>query len=254
MRRPVFVIGASAVALLAIAALVVWPLPSKAAEQCGPEPGQTADAKVILKNNAYSPQTVTLTAVGQSVCWEHQDGQTPHSITSDAPPGASDHFDFPQDGNRNPTCVPGGNAEDCFQQGEQPWKLVLNSAGTYKYHCKVHPSMTGTIVVAGGGPVATSTTKAPGATSTTRAGSTATTVGTLAQETTTTVEEVTTSSSSSSSTSSTIDFTTQTTAQESATGASDDDDDEASGVLKAVGVVLLLAVIAGLIPAWRRLT
>ena len=254
MRRPVSVIGASAVALLAIAALVVWPVPSKAAEHCGPDPGHGADAKVVLKDTAYTPQTVTLTAAGQSVCWEHQDGQTPHSITSDAPPGASDYFDFPQDGNGNPTCVPGGNAADCFQQGDQPWKLLLNSGGTFKYHCKIHPSMTGTIIVqGGGGPSGTTATTKAAATSTTKPGSPSTTVGTLTQETTTTTVEEVTTSSSSSSTSSTIDFTTQTTVQ-SATGASDDDDDEASGLLKAVGVVLLLAVIAGLIPAWRRLT
>jgi plastocyanin len=254
MRRPLSVIGASAVALLAIAALVMWPVPSKAAEHCGPDPGHTADAKVILQGTAFTPQTVTLTQAGQSVCWEHLDGQTPHSITSDAAPGATDYFDFPQDGNHNPTCNAGGNADDCFQQGDQPWKLILNTGGTYKYHCKIHPSMTGTIIVQGGAPGTTATTKA-NATSTTKAGGTATTVGTLTQETTTTVEEVTTSSSSSSSsTSSTIDFTTQTTSSESAAASDDDDDDEASGVLKAVGVVLLLAVIAGLIPAWRRLT
>ena len=153
MRRPLSVIGASAVALFAIAALVLWPVPSKAAEQCGPEPGQTADAKVILKNTAYSPQIVTLTAAGQSVCWEHQDGQVPHSITSDAAPGASDHFDFP-----GAQCSQRREPDDCFQQGEQPWKLVLNTGGTYKYHCKIHPSMTGTIVVAGGSPGPTATT------------------------------------------------------------------------------------------------
>ena len=254
MRRPLSVIGASAVALLAIAALVVWPVPSKAVEHCGPNPGHDADAKVILKDTAYTPQVVTLTQAGQSVCWEHQDGQTPHSITSDAPPGATDHFDFPRDGAGNATCAPGGNADDCFQQGDQPWKLLLNSGGTFKYHCKIHPSMTGTIVVAGGGgtPATTVTTKAPAASTTTRASATATTVGTLSQETTTTtIEEVTTSSSSS--TSSTIDLTTSTTSSESALDT-DDDDDEASGVLKTVGVVLLLAVVAGLIPAWRRLT
>lgn len=247
MRRPFHVFGASAAALLAIAALAAWPVPSKAAEHCGPDPGHTADAKVILKDTAYSPAAVTFTAAGQSVCWEHQDGQIAHSITSDAAPGSPDYFDFP-----GAQCTTAGGP-DCFQQGDQPWKLILNSPGTFNYHCKIHPTMKGVITVQGGGtPAVTSTTRPPAAaTSTTRPGSTATTVGTLTPETSTTLAETTTSSSSSTTSSSIA--TTSTTS--SAIGVEDDDDDdEASGVLKAVGVVLLLAVIAGLIPAWRRLT
>jgi plastocyanin len=240
--------------VLALGALAFWSSPSKALEHCGPDTGHQADAKVILKDTSYQPATVTLTAAGQSVCWEHQDGQTPHSITSDSPPGASDHFDFPQDGNRNPTCTPSGDANDCFQQGDQPWKLLLNSPGTFPYHCKIHPNMKGTIVVqgGGGGPATTRAT-----TATTQKSNSTTTVGSLSQDTTTTVaEESTTSTSetSSSTTSTSINFTTQTTVPGQSALSQNDDDDEPSGVLKAVGVVLLLASIAGLIPAWRRLT
>ena len=252
MRRQKSVFAATAAALLAIVALVMWPVPSKAAERCGPDPGHTADARVILQNTSYSPQTVTLTVAGQSVCWEHLDGQIPHSITSDKQPGAPDYFDFP-----GAQCTPTSPPADCFQQGDQPWKLILNSPGEYPYHCKIHPTMTGKIVVAGSGGT-TATTKPPAATSTTKpaaSGATTTTVGSITQDTsTTTIAPEESSTTSSSTTSSTLDLTTQTTSSDSALGDDDDDDDEPSRVLKTVGVVLLLAVIAALIPAWRRLT
>jgi plastocyanin len=251
MRRPLSVVGASLAALFAIAALVAWPIPSKAAVTCGPEPGQTADAKVILQGRQFQPQAVTLSAAGQTICWEHQDPGIGHTITSDAAPGEPDYFRFPKDA---PPCDSESDL-DCFNYGEVPWKLQLNSGGTYPYHCELHPStMKGVITVQGGGGPTVTTRPPAAATTTTRApttGTTGTTVGTLTQETTTTsVEETTTSSSS---TTSTIDFTT-TTSEIAQSSSGDDDDDEASGLLKTVGAVLLAAVIAALIPAWRRLT
>lgn len=248
MRRALCAVGAGVL----VAATVFWAAPSsKAAEICGPEPGHTADAKVILKDRAFQPANVTLSRAGMSICWEHQDPNIGHTITSDAAPGQPDHFRFPLD---SPPCDNEADA-DCFNFGDQPWKLVPNTPGTYPYHCELHPDMKGVITVQG----SAATTAPPGATTTrpptaTTARPTGTTVGTLSTSTSTTSgglldESATTSSSSSSSSS-----TTSTTRESAIQVEDDDDDDEPSGVLKAVGVVLLLAVIAGLIPAWRQLT
>jgi len=78
-----------------------------------------------MKNFAFDPSTLTV-KTGSVVTWVNQDA-TPHTIVSDTgslvpfssaplPPGASYNFTF-------------------------------TMPGTYTYHCSIHPSMTGTIVV-----------------------------------------------------------------------------------------------------------
>ncbi len=221
--------------------------PSRAAEHCGPGDGQQADARVVLQGTQFVPKDVSLSQPGMSVCWEHQDGSVGHSITFDPP---SSPVDYP-----GPACYPGGPADDCFQQGDQAFKIVFSTGGTYPYHCKIHSGMTGTVTVAGAtGTRATTSTTVRRRSSTTRAsGGPSTTVGTLAQVTTTTSDSVnSTTSSSSSTTSSTVNLTT-TTRPETALGDKGDGDNP-SGVLEAIGVILLAAVIAALIPSWRRLT
>jgi plastocyanin len=251
MRGRRWTVGA-ALAALAMALLVMRPSGAAETQTCaGSSSTQTADAKVILKNTAYNPATVTMGGPG-TVCWEHQDGEIGHSITSDATPGATDYFDS------NPYCT-GANDPNCFQQSDSAaFKIDFTTAGTYKYHCRVHPDMRGTIVVQGTVPIVTTTTQAGASTtSTTRGSTTNTTVGTLSSTTTTaaTGDTTTTTAVEESTTTSTLDLTTQTTAPGTALGPKDSsDDNKPSGVLEAVGIVLLAAVIAALIPAWRRLT
>ena len=80
---------------------------------------------ITMKNFAFDPSTLTV-KTGSVVTWVNQDA-TPHTIVSDTgslvpfssaplPPGASYNFTF-------------------------------TMPGTYTYHCSIHPSMTGTIVV-----------------------------------------------------------------------------------------------------------
>jgi len=81
--------------------------------------------KIEIKNFAFDPSTLTVKS-GTAVMWTNQDG-APHAIVSDIgspvayssgsiPPGSFYGFGFTQQ-------------------------------GTYTYHCSIHPSMKGTIIV-----------------------------------------------------------------------------------------------------------
>jgi plastocyanin len=236
MRRPFQVLAAMAAAGLAAAAGVVALAPDSGAQS--PSPPDAA-ATVVLQNRQFNPSTVTLDRAGLVVRWTHRDGSIGHSITFDPPSTPSDS---------HPSCT-GESDPNCFQEGEVDHFVLFETPGTFKYHCKVHAGMTGVVTVAGTAPTRATTTTTRGATPTTAAG-TGTTIGTLAT-TSTTVEETTTSSSST--TSSSIDFSTATTTP-TTVEVEEDEDDQASGLLLAIGVLLLAAVVAALIPAWRRLT
>jgi plastocyanin len=77
--------------------------------------GATATVTVTIKNFAFSPQPVTA-KVGDVVAWSNQDS-APHTATMD-----------------NGSC-----ATDTIAAGSTAM-LVFTAAGTYTYHCAVHPS------------------------------------------------------------------------------------------------------------------
>ena len=73
---------------------------------------------------AFSPATVNVT-VGQSVTWANGDS-APHSVVLD-----------------------GGECQtEQFGEGKSG-TLMFNVAGSYPFHCGVHPTMVGTVEVAG---------------------------------------------------------------------------------------------------------
>ena len=80
---------------------------------------------MILRNNAYQPASVTV-QTGQTVEWVWQDGAIPHNID-----GASDLSDFDSG-----SLVTSGT-----------WRHRFKKAGTYSYHCDLHPFMQGTVIV-----------------------------------------------------------------------------------------------------------
>lgn len=98
------------------------PIPSQT--QSNPTSGTSTMAKnaVTIQNMAFSPATLTV-KVGDKVTWTNQDS-VGHSATAD-----DNSFD---------TSV--------IAQG-QSGSTTFNKAGTYTYHCSVHPSMHGTIIV-----------------------------------------------------------------------------------------------------------
>jgi plastocyanin len=77
---------------------------------------------VNIQNFAFAPPEVTA-AVGETIGWTNADS-TPHTATTDD--GACDT----------------GNIAQNATAG-----LAFDAAGTYAYHCKIHPNMTGTITI-----------------------------------------------------------------------------------------------------------
>lgn len=85
-----------------------------------PQSDQAATNQIMIKNFTFSPQTVTIKS-GTTVTWTNQDSVA-HTVISDS--FASNNL----------------NPGDTFQ-------FTFNTPGTYNYHCSIHPSMTGTVIV-----------------------------------------------------------------------------------------------------------
>jgi plastocyanin len=84
--------------------------------------GGAGGAQVVMKNTAFDPATVTIKA-GESVTWTNEDPMN-HTVTAD-----NGEFDS-------------GN----LGQGAT-FSFTFDKAGTYPYHCSIHPTMKGTVVV-----------------------------------------------------------------------------------------------------------
>jgi plastocyanin len=84
-------------------------------------PGNTS----TIKNFAFDPSALTVKA-GTAVTWTNLDG-APHTIVSD-------------------TGSPAPFSSDTLQTGAS-YAFTFTQAGTYTYHCSIHPSMKGTIFV-----------------------------------------------------------------------------------------------------------
>src|SRR5215210_8604443 len=87
---------------------------------------------VNIKDFAFNPPNITV-APGTTVTWVNND-QAPHTVTATDPAGAFD----------SGTLQPG-----------QSFSVTFTQPGTtYAYYCVIHPSMTGTVTVTGGGAAA----------------------------------------------------------------------------------------------------
>lgn len=78
---------------------------------------------VKISGFAFSPSEIKIKS-GESVTWINEDN-APHAIVSNS-----------------------GNelASDSFSKGKS-YIHTFNSAGTYEYHCSIHPSMKGKVIV-----------------------------------------------------------------------------------------------------------
>ena len=83
--------------------------------------------QVTIQNFAFSPQTLTV-APGTMVVWTNKDSVS-HTVTSDT--GA-----WPDSGD-----LPTGKT----------FSLTITKPGTYTYHCAIHPTMSGTLIVSNHG-------------------------------------------------------------------------------------------------------
>jgi plastocyanin len=94
-------------------------------------PGHTPTVSIAVYE--YKPATITV-AANDVVQWNWDGPDVNHSVTSDA--GSTEQFDS---GVTN-------------EQGAQ-FTYFFTTPGTYRYHCRTHDSMHGTVVVKPGGPV-----------------------------------------------------------------------------------------------------
>ncbi len=81
-----------------------------------------AAATVTIANMAFTPSTVTV-KVGETVTWTNHDGFS-HTVTGDA----------------------GGPNSGTIAAG-QSYSFTFATTGTFAYHCAIHPSMVGTVIV-----------------------------------------------------------------------------------------------------------
>jgi plastocyanin len=106
-------------------ALLVGGLPACFSDRptTGPEPPAGGGATVTIANFAYVPPTLSA-ASGTTVTWTNGD-DVQHTVTAD-------------DGTSFNSNVLGKG---------QKFQLTAPAAGTYPYHCAIHPFMKGTLTV-----------------------------------------------------------------------------------------------------------
>lgn len=97
--------------------------PASSAASAAPSSGGGGVAATIV-NFAFDPSTIAA-KVGDTVTWTNEDG-APHTVTLDDGSGGSQNL------------AKGAKFEHTF-----------GAAGTFAYHCAIHPSMKGTVEVSG---------------------------------------------------------------------------------------------------------
>lgn len=88
-----------------------------------PTAPKPAAGKITIDNNIFSPPQISIQK-GSAVTWTNNDNVA-HTVTIDQGEG-------PMSGD----IVPGGT-----------YSYTFNKAGSFQYHCEIHHSMRGTIVV-----------------------------------------------------------------------------------------------------------
>ncbi len=78
--------------------------------------------RVTISNFAFSPQTITVSK-DTAVTWTNQDSAS-HTVVSD-------------DNKFNSSQLASG----------AKFKFTFDNAGTFSYHCSIHPGMTGKVIV-----------------------------------------------------------------------------------------------------------
>jgi plastocyanin len=86
-------------------------------------PQAVATDKVSIENMAFTPAAIKV-KVGTTVTWTNNDSIA-HTVTADSGDG-------PDSGNLDPG---------------KSYSFTYKSAGTFSYHCEIHPDMTGTVQV-----------------------------------------------------------------------------------------------------------
>ena len=101
-----------------------------------PEPGPKRDPvtwEISIQGNDFVDGSITV-QVGDTVTWVHEDGTTPHTVTS-----SPDGTDFDSGTCPGPGCM--------TETVNNEFSHTFDAVGDFGYFCRVHPSMTDTITV-----------------------------------------------------------------------------------------------------------
>jgi plastocyanin len=90
-----------------------------------------AESAAAIRDFAYAPTTIRVSP-GDTVTWTNDEEIMPHDVTSGVPgrPDVGELF-------ASPILLPG-----------QSFSFTFSAAGEYPYLCKLHPAMTGVVIVA----------------------------------------------------------------------------------------------------------
>ena len=105
--------------LMIVAVLLVIVSTSNSCTKKSDMPGAN---EVFIQGSAFSPATITVKA-NTTITWTNKDG-IPHTVTSNT-----------------------GIFESNSISGGGTWSQPFITAGSFPYHCSIHPSMKGTVVV-----------------------------------------------------------------------------------------------------------
>jgi plastocyanin len=94
-------------------------------QAAAPKAASPASVRVTIQNFAFSPASLNV-AVGTTVTWTNKDSAA-HTVTSDSNA-------WPDSGSLDTS---------------KAFSFTFTKAGTFTYHCAIHPSMTATITVGG---------------------------------------------------------------------------------------------------------
>ena len=122
MSRFTRIISASFVVALAACGGGTGPYGAQSPPPPPPPAGNTVAATAGL---AFTPNSLTVNS-GETVTFAF--GAVAHNVTFDSPDAAT------------PTDIPGNNSNVSVDR-------AFATTGTYRYHCTIHPGMTGSIVV-----------------------------------------------------------------------------------------------------------
>ena len=107
--------------------IIVSACGSDSSSPTAPAPSAAADVTVTIQGNntinSYAPNPVTV-RVGQTIAWRNADSIT-HTATQDS----------------------GGFNTGTIAAGAISAATMMNTAGTFPYHCTIHPGMVGTVSV-----------------------------------------------------------------------------------------------------------
>ena len=98
------------------------PAPAATTAPAAPAGGENT---ILIENFAFNPSSLTVKS-GTIVTWKNQDG-TPHTVVAD--PASLEAF-----------------SSDSLPNGAS-FSFTFTRPGTYPFHCSIHPSMKGMVVV-----------------------------------------------------------------------------------------------------------